>query len=506
MVDRAAADRSLVETPLASTSALASALFDAAPMPMWLYDRTTLRVLEVNAYAVSRYGYSREEFLSMRVTDLGTPEDAEHSFRLADEPSTGFRHNAEFRHRWKDGTVRDVMVVTYDVRYAGHAARLVMVDDVTDRIAAEHTRELLVAAIEQLDEVVLLLRPGAEVGAPPQIVFANSAVSRVLGVDPDAVKRSGYHRDATPPEMLHLRDLIAGELDCEAPRRCEISYANPDGTLHRLETSSVPVRAPDGLSVSHWAVVARDVTEQRAMADRSAQAQRLESLGLLAGSIAHDFNNLVHVITGFSELALGQLPARGPSTAYVQQAHEAALRASGLAKQLLAFSRRQSLKSVRLDLRGLLDGLRPVLVRLAGARITVSVHGSDSPMMVCADPTQMEQILLNLVVNARDAQPEGGRVDITMTLVERANVSRAHTLPAAADAARWICLRVTDTGPGMTEDVRARVFEPFFTTKAQGTGLGLSTVHGIVRQSGGTIHLESPPSGGLCVEIMLPEA
>ena len=473
---------------------------------MWLYDRTTLRVLEVNAYAVSHYGYSRDEFLSMRVTDLGTPEHAEHSFRLADEPSTGFRHNAEFRHRWKDGTVRDVMVVTYDVRYEGHAARLVMVDDVTDRIAAEHTRNLLVAAIEQLDEVVLLLRPGADAGAPPQIVFANSAVSRVLGIDRKATAQSGYHRDATPSELLALRDLIAGELDCEAPRRCEISYTSADGTVHRLETSSVPVRAPDGLSVSHWAVVARDVTEQRALAERSAQAQRLESLGLLAGSIAHDFNNLVHVITGFSELALGELPAHGPSTAYVQQAHEAALRASGLAKQLLAFSRRQSLKSVRLDLRGLLDGLRPVLVRLAGARITVHVHGSDVPMMVYADPTQMEQILLNLVVNARDAQPDGGRVDITMKLVERATVSRAHALPAGADAAKWICLRVTDAGPGMTEDVRAHVFEPFFTTKAQGTGLGLSTVHGIVQQSGGTIHLETPPGGGLCVEIVLPEA
>ncbi len=506
MVDRATTDRSLVGTTVDSTSALASALFDAAPMPMWLYDRTTLHILEVNSYAVARYGYTREEFLSMRVSDIGTTEHADHPFRLGDEPSTGFRHNAEFRHRWKDGTVRDVMVVTYDVRYAGHAARLVMVDDVTDRIAADHTRELLVAAIEQLDEVVLLLRPGADADSPPQIVFANSAVSRVLGIDLDTGKRPDYHRDATPTELRRLRDIIMPELDCEAPRRCELTYESPDGSVHRLEASSVPVRSPDGLSVSHWAVVARDVTEQRAIAERSAQAQRLESLGLLAGSIAHDFNNLVHVVTGFSELALGQLPARGPSTAYVQQAHEAALRASGLAKQLLAFSRRQSLKAVRLDLRGLLDGLKPVLLRLAGPRVSVHVHGTDMPMMVCADPTQMEQILLNLVVNARDAQPEGGRVDITMKLVERANVSRQHTLPAAADAARWICLRVTDAGPGMPEDVRARVFEPFFTTKAQGTGLGLSTVHGIVKQSGGTIHLESPPGGGLCVEIMLPEA
>ncbi len=300
--------------------------------------------------------------------------------------------------------------------------------------------------------------------------------------------------------------MIAKELDCDAPKRCEISWTAPSGTQHRLETSSVPVRTPDGKAISHWAVVARDVTEQRALADRSAQAQRLESLGLLAGSIAHDFNNLVHVITGFSELALGQMPPRGPSTAYIQQAHEAALRAAGLAKQLLAFSRRQSLKAVRLDMRGLLQGLRPVLVRLAGNRITVEVHGADTPMMVCADPTQMEQIFLNLVVNARDAQPNGGRIDITMKRVERKDVAREHALSSDGSVQHWICLRVVDAGPGMPEDVRARVFEPFFTTKEQGTGLGLSTVHGIVTQSGGSIHLESPPNEGLCVEIMLPEA
>jgi signal transduction histidine kinase len=253
-------------------------------------------------------------------------------------------------------------------------------------------------------------------------------------------------------------------------------------------------------------VVARDVTQQHALTGRSAHAQRLESLGLLAGSVAHDFNNLIHVVTGFSELALGSLPARGPSATYIQQAHEAALRAAALAKQLLAFSRRQSVKSVRVDMRGVLDGLRPVLSRLAGPRVPVGIETSDAPAVVCADPTQMEQILLNLVVNARDAQPEGGRVHIALDVVER-DVDAAGEGSAASARARkcFVRLRVTDAGPGMSPEVQERVFEPFFTTKTQGTGLGLSTVHRIVTENGGRIALHSPPAGGLEVEVLIPD-
>ncbi|HYW32403.1 MAG TPA: ATP-binding protein [Gemmatimonas sp.] len=368
--------------------------------------------------------------------------------------------------------------------------------------------ELLMAAIDQLDEIVLLVRPGANPGAPPQIVFANAAIERVLGLRRHGPMLGEYHRDSTPAELQQLRSLVAEGLDCHAPARCQVVWTTTTGRRHCLDVSSVPVQLPEDAGVAHWAVVARDVTEQEALTARSAHAQRLESLGLLAGSIAHDFNNLVHVVTGFSELALAKLPKTGAATTYIQQAHDAALRAASLAKQLLGFSRRQSVKPVTVDVRGILDGLLPVLSRLAGTRVTVSVEPGNEPAVVCADPTQLEQILLNLVVNARDAQPEGGSVAVKLDVAD--GMARDAATDASKDAPdeprRWVRLRVRDAGPGISPEIQKRVFEPFFTTKSQGTGLGLSTVHRIVRDAKGTTRLSSPPEGGLEVEILLPEA
>lgn len=367
-------------------------------------------------------------------------------------------------------------------------------------------RDLLLAAMEELEEVVLLVRPGAAPDAPPEIVYANGAVQKTLGIASSALSAASYHRDTTPAALFELRRIVAESLD-HAARSCrEVTWHGPEGRTHCLAITATPVQrnAESGeCTLSHWVVVARDVTQQHALTDRSAQAQRLESLGLLAGSAAHDFNNLIHVVTGFSELALGVLPSSGKPTTYIQQAHEAALRAASLAKQLLAFSKRQSVKSVRVDLRGVLDGLRPVLSRLAGPRVPVGIETGDKPAVVCADPTQMEQIVLNLVVNARDAQPNGGRVHIVLDVID----SDEAVAPDVGGELRKCCirLRVTDAGPGMPPDVQARVFEPFFTTKSQGTGLGLSTVHRIVSENGGRIAFHSPPEGGLQVEILLPE-
>jgi signal transduction histidine kinase len=400
-----------------------------------------------------------------------------------------------------------VFVVEEHVRFRDRDARVVMVDDVSERIDAEHSRALLLAAIDQLDEIVFLVRPEPDANGAPQIVFVNAAVERVLGIGRPGIAIGTYHRDVSPA-LQQIRELVVHGLDCDGPSRCEVTWTHPSGRVHRLEVSAVPLRTPDRNSLSHWAVVARDLTEQQALTDRSAQAQRLESLGLLAGSIAHDVNNLMHVVTGFSELALGQLPRGGPTAAYIHQAHEAALRAAMLAKQLLAFSRRQSVKAVRVDMRVLLHALLPMLERLAGARVPVRIVGGDAPAMVCADPTQIEQILLNLVVNARDAQPAGGHVEIALEVVDAAEAAVPPPQGAQREAAPkcWVRLRVTDAGPGMSPEIRARVFEPFFTTKSQGTGLGLSTVHRIVKEGGGAVRLSSPAGGGLQVEVLLPEA
>jgi two-component system, cell cycle sensor histidine kinase and response regulator CckA len=290
-----------------------------------------------------------------------------------------------------------------------------------------------------------------------------------------------------------------------APARAEVPWITRDGGVRRLDILLSPLvhgtQAP-----THWTLVARDVTEQRLAAERTAQAQRLESLGLLAGSIAHDFGNLVHIISGYAEMALVRLPRDTEATQAVQTVRDTADRAAALSRQLLAFSRQQRLQPTVVDLRTLLDGLFPMLDRLAGNRVVVEVtydlFGPDGPISpgIWADPVQMEQVLLNLVANARDAQPDGGRVHITVdTCVRDADRQGVAVIPT-----RMVRLCVRDDGPGIPPALRERVFDPFFSTKPDGTGLGLSTVHGIVRQSGGDIRLGGSPGEGLVVEILFP--
>lgn len=363
----------------------------------------------------------------------------------------------------------------------------------------------IMTALSDLDEVVLIVRAGANFGDPPAVVFANGALERVLGIKRVSSKVGSYNPTGHSREWAELWSVIVAGLDTATATRNELTWTGEDGCEHYLDVSATPVERRDEKEPVQWAVVARDITEARVVANRSSQAQRLESLGLLAASIAHDFSNLAHVMNGYHELALDALDSGTSSRDHLMQASDAAKRVAALAKQLLAFSRRQSIEPTRLDLRDILDSIHDVLVRVAGPRVKVFLDRGDSPAMVCADPAQMEQILLNLVVNAREAQPDGGHVEILIDVLSRDHIPPEHPIPYASPAPCWVRLRAIDGGAGIPPAVRAKAFEPFFTTKTHGTGLGLSTVHGIVKQNKGSIILSSPPNEGLCVEILLPE-
>jgi two-component system, cell cycle sensor histidine kinase and response regulator CckA len=235
----------------------------------------------------------------------------------------------------------------------------------------------------------------------------------------------------------------------------------------------------------------RDVTEQAALEARLLQAQKMEAIGNLAGGVAHDFNNVLTVIRSFSELAVRATPAADARREDLEEIRRAADRGAALVRQLLAFSRRQMLQPQLLGLGQVVAGVEGMLRSLIGEDVRLVTRLGDAPRLVHADRVQMEQVLLNLAVNARDAMPRGG----TLTI---------ETEAAPPD----VVLRVRDTGHGMTPEVRARVFEPFFTTKppGRGTGLGLSTVYGIVEQSGGSIAVDSEPGRGTTFTIHLPAA
>src|SRR4051794_9414879 len=247
-----------------------------------------------------------------------------------------------------------------------------------------------------------------------------------------------------------------------------------------------------------------DITGRRHLEDQLRQAQRMEAVGMLAGGVAHDFNNLLTIITGYSQLILNNLGAEDANRHSVEQIIKAGERAAALTKQLLAFSRRQVLQPKILDLNKLVNGMGAMLQRLIGEDVDLRLVLPPHLGSVSADPGQVEQVLMNLVVNARDAMPKGG-----VLTVETANVHLDDNYAGrhiAVKAGAYILLAVSDTGAGMDAATQARLFEPFFTTKGsgKGTGLGLSTVFGIVKQSGGSVEVYSEPGRGTSVKVYLP--
>jgi signal transduction histidine kinase len=240
--------------------------------------------------------------------------------------------------------------------------------------------------------------------------------------------------------------------------------------------------------------------------DQLRQSQKMEAVGKLAGGVAHDFNNLLSVITGYTELLLFKLDGKNPVRRELEEIHRAGERAAALTGQLLAFSRRQVLQPKLLQLPEVVENIGKMLRRLIGEDIEFVIEAFPDPWTVRADPSQVEQILMNLVVNARDAMPRGGKLVISTGTIALASpfVERELTLPPG----RYATLKVVDNGCGMDEAVVSRIFEPFYTTKAtgKGTGLGLATVYGIVKQSDGYIRVQSAPGGGTSITVYLPEA
>ncbi|MFW6087836.1 MAG: ATP-binding protein, partial [Myxococcota bacterium] len=267
-----------------------------------------------------------------------------------------------------------------------------------------------------------------------------------------------------------------------------------------VEVHSGPVPVGDQpvlLSIIH------DVTERNALQAQLRQSQRLEAIGRLAGGVAHDFNNLLTVMLNAATSLERTLPESPKASPHVADIRHAAQRATDLTRQLLAFSRRQVMRPAVVQLNDVVEGLRGFLQRSLGSPFSLDLALEADLPRVRVDPAQVEQVLMNLTINARDAMPRGGRITIA-TATARVTGQDASTVPAGA----WVALRVVDEGEGMDEETRTRAFEPFFTTKStdEGTGLGLATVYGIVTQSGGHVTLESEPGRGTEVTAFLPVA
>ena len=354
-------------------------LFQAHPHPMWIFDVETLAFLDVNAAAVRHYGYSREDFLAMTIIDVTPDDDADAELPGSGDHSRPRREEVALaRHQKKDGTIIDVEIASQEMRFEGRRARLVLVDDVSDRA---RTRAALQRSEEQLRK-----------------------------------------------------------------------------------------------------------------------AQKMDAAGRLASGIAHDFNNLLTAIQGYGELLLRGLDPADARRRDVEEIRRAADRGALLTRQLLAFGRQQVIRPVALDLNGVVSGLETLVQRLVGADVQVETVLAPDLGRVRMDSGQLEQAVVNLVLNARDAMPRGGTLTIETT--ERQVAPRGR----GSRGGRYVVLAVSDSGVGMDEETQAHLFEPFFTTKPQpqGIGLGLAIVNGIVKRAGGVIRVASEPGAGTTVRLYLP--
>ncbi len=473
-------------------------LFDGNPHPAWVFDAKSLEFLAVNDAVVQRYGYSRDEFLNMNLREVLNPEDLN---RMMSCSTKELERDAVlvWRHRTKAGVLLSLEVVSNTLAFGARTIRLVVSADVADRRRAEGAlRER-----EELFRNVIAHIPCGVFWKDRASVYlgCNDQVARDhgLAVRGEVVGQSDYELALIPEEAELSRNSDRRVIETRAPLlNIEESHTRRDGRKSALLVSRVPLRDSSAEVIGVLGVY-QDVTERKRLEEQLRQAQKMEAIGRLAGGIAHDFNNLLTIIIGNAHL-LRQLPEGTPDLPQlVDDIHEAADRAAALTRQLLTFSRRQPSCPEVIDLSEVVAGLAGLLRRLLGERITVRSQVNPEPVRVRADRGQLEQVVMNLAVNARDAMPGGGTLTIATSLV---------TAPCGPGAvsARFARLTISDTGVGMTDEVKARIFEPFFTTKdpGKGTGLGLATVYGIVEQAGGHIEVESAPGSGTIFRIAFP--
>jgi PAS domain S-box-containing protein len=356
------------------------------------------------------------------------------------------------------------------------------------------------------DAIVTMNPDGAvvDLNAAAERMFEISR-ERAIGRELAALIIPEEYRDEHRRALARYRDGGASRV---IGHRLELHGLRGGEQRFPLELSVSRIETAQGTLFTAWI---RDLTERRAAEEalrqhqlQLRQAQKMEAVGRLAGGVAHDFNNVLTAIFGYADLLLDGFAAEDPRRGDVEEIKRAANRAADLTRQLLAFSRKQVMQPRRLNLNEVIQNIQKLLAKLLGDDVELRVESDPLLGDVKADPGQLEQVLMNLAANARDAMPEGGTVSIA-TANQDLGADEAASLVGLVPGA-FVTLTVSDTGHGIPEHVRAHIFEPFFTTKAQGkgTGLGLATVYGIVKQSGGWIYLDEAPGAGASFRIYLP--
>jgi PAS domain S-box-containing protein len=496
-------DRKRAEAALQDSNHALQTLIDASPLAIVEVDRSR-RVRVWNRAAERLFGWAAGELLCSANPIVPSSRESEyHSF--CDRALDGERLIVETQRQRRDGSLVDVLLSVAPIAGADGSIRSVVAlfADISDRKQAEallrEREEHFRSLIENAHDMI------AVVDAAGVLTYVSPAVLRLLGHSPEGVVGTSAFQSIHPDDAeLAWNRFAAARAGQLQERMLTIRVRHADGSWRSFEAVANPQHPGD--PTSPLIVNARDVTERTALEQQLRQAQKMEAIGLLAGGIAHDFNNVLTAILGYGQLLRLELPEGSAAAADVDEIMKAGERAGALTRQLLAFGRKQVLHPQPLSLTALVAELQKMLGRLIGEDVQLRTALDAALTPVLADSHQMQQVLLNLVVNARDAMPRGGALTITtgnVALDRPWDDRQARLAPG-----RWVMLSVSDTGIGMPPEIAARVFEPFFTTKepGRGTGLGLSTVYGIVAQSGGQIALETEIGVGTTFRIYLPAA
>jgi PAS domain S-box-containing protein len=499
-VSRDATARVEAERALAERARFLGSVLETAQDGFWVVDAQG-RLIDVNPVACAISGYSREELVGKPVSDLDADDRPGDVAARIGRIQRGGAERFETHHRHKDGSVVAVEISARLVPDSG--GRIVaFLRDVTARNQAAQAQRDGEALLRALTDSL------------PDPVFLKDRESRWLLANPATLRAVGKRLEEVlgKPDREIYADPRVGEALMETDRKVMASgetrvveelIATPQGPRTFLSTKA-PYRDADGKIVG-LVGHAHDITDQLRLRAQVEQSRKLESIGRLAGGVAHDFNNLLSVILTYSS-AMRQELAEGlpPRAEDLDEIHVAAERARDLTRQLLAVARKQVIAPVPLDLNAVVRGSEKLLRRVVGENVTLEVRLAAAPWTIRCDPGQLEQVLVNLTLNARDAMPRGGQLTVE-TLNEEAAPADGGRDPSHP-AGQWVILRVHDEGAGMSPEVMAHLFEPFFTTKemGRGTGLGLATVHGIVTQSGGHLRVESEPGLGTTFEACFP--
>jgi PAS domain S-box-containing protein len=459
------------------------------------------RYIYANAAYARMMGYPSPEALIGKAWDeISNPEDVT-------PVRNDLRHNLKQHGKWfgpisvhhSDGTLVPMEVA---ITLLPDGGTICVTRDLTERREAERAREETEVKYRMLVEQVAAVSYIAELGIHGEWLYVSPQVEAILGYTTDQwLADPSIWIQSVPAEdhpIVHAAEdacLLAGRF------QAEYRITRKDGKVIWVSDNAVLVPGSDKHPLMEGIIL--DITDRKLLENQLQQARRMEAVGRLAGGVAHDFNNLLTIIKGYIELALNRCLDQPELRSDIQHIEEASDRAVTLVRQLLAFGRKQLLKPKVLDLNGIVLNLDHLLRRLMSANIEMKTIAGKDTGSIKADPGQIEQVIMNLVVNARDAMPDGGRL-----LIETSNVEldASYRDTVAIRPGAYVLLTVSDTGVGMSADTVAHIFEPFYTTKesGRGTGLGLSTVYGIVKQSGGYIWANSEPGKGSTFKVYLP--